>query len=336
MPYCPRVSGDVKARVGVDNVFEFVAPGPLLIDLTHKVTLTIHLAGGPVVLDMLAAQPELVDGTTPLSDDRQTIFMAGLSWASRYGWAGRNGEGWLVGPNGAVSLRLADGIDGTVAADGARLFSPLPWSVALDSTSVVQLSYCQAVLPALTVCATKTRDVLWTVDYWIRHGTNTDLAAQRQQESGLLQVVAQPFGTGVSAADVPRYLRSIGAAPSTELGYEMQLQAAEEELVLWLRSHLAERGLTEDDVPAPQSLRLPHLMLTGAHILAVPDGDTSDRLRARAVELAEMAMRRIWLDQNQDGAVDPDEVQQTGGRRSADWRSPVRTATNRFTVGMSH
>jgi hypothetical protein len=323
--YAPRHLGDVKARVGTDTVFEWVSHEPL-VD-SEGATLTVYLPSGPVTV-ALDVQP--VEVVTALSVDRRTLTLDAAG-TTVDGGMGRNGEAWLLTATQALPIRIVD-------STGAMLTmaEALPRSVVIDASASVQMSRCEGVLPALTICAAVARDVRWTVDYAVRYGTGTGLALMAKRETGILQVVHQPFETGVAPQDVARYLRSIGQAPSSEQGWDIALSAGEEDLILYLRSELAERGLTEDDVPAPQSLRPAHLALTGAYILIATDTDTSTSLRERGYELARQALQRVWLDSDRDGEADEAPVQ-VGGSRARDFRAPSRSGTTRrFTVWGQH
>jgi hypothetical protein len=332
--YCARSLGDVKAIVGRANVFEWVSPAPLVIDtvlpLVGNPTLTVHLPSGDVVLPMTYNTPrEWVSVAT----DRRTVEMT-PGWGVGLIGLARNGEAWLSSRDCSLPCVVQSGTESL----NATLAHPLPYVPEFPGAGegVLQLSRCEVTLPAATVCAALARDVRWTVDYTARHDTSGSLTESRQ-DTGLLQIVRQPFATGVTSPDVPKFFRGIGASPGAQEGWEPSLQSAEEELILWLREQLVDRGLTEDDVPAPQSLRLAHLHLTAAYILAIADPEQAQAQRDRAVALASMAIRRIWIDSDQDGEVDDGEVEQVGGSRARDFRFAARSSYSRqWTVGGSH
>ena len=341
----PRLRSDVKVRVGTDAVFEWVSPGPLAQDLLAPltppnllpVTLTVEMPAGPVVLPLVGQTVPTV--VSAVSDDRRELTLAQLPVIPQ-GWAGRNGDAWLVTPRQALPCRVVDVVAGgtfIVPTQEVTLSDPLPRDVSVSGAYLV-LSRREVVLPG-TVTGALVRDVLWRVDYHTRDGWGSTLSAVPRSETGLLHVVAQPFDPGVTSQDLTSYLRGIASASSSgEQGWEAQLSGALADLALHVRFHLMDRGLTEDDFPAPQRLRDVLLDLAGARILDLTEPEQSDRLRARALERLEMVMRALpWVDQDQDGQVDPGEVAQVGGSWARDFRSSrPASATRLFRVGGSH
>lgn len=333
--YAPRCLGDVKARVGADAVFEWVCPGPLYTDAGPPdvgPSLTVHLPSGDVSVALTTVARDTV---TAIGDGRRSLTLVGTGFAGGDGWLARNGEAWLLTATQAVPVRCVDNSGGPSSV--VTLAEPLPRSVTIDASARLQLSRAEGVLPAGTICAATLRNIRWTVDYSVRHGTGTDLALMVQRETGLLQVVHQPFATGAAPQDVARYLRSIGASPSGEQGWESALAAGEEALIIWLRAQLAERGLTEDDYPAPQGLRLAHILIAGSYAVTVGDSTLSADLRAQGFALASELLRgTVWLDADRDGEADESPVQ-VGGSRTRDFRAPDRsTYVRRFTIGGCH
>lgn len=333
-----RLRQDAKARVGAAGVFEWVAPGPLALVTSGAppvlapapVTLTIYPPGAPVVLTLACPVP--LAAVTGISDDRRTLTTAASPFAAASGWLGRNGEAWLVTARQAVQVRAVD-----AGASSVELADTLPRDLDVTGAQLV-LSRREVALPG-TLTAATLRDVRWVVTYKIRHGLGTALAAVEQSETGLLQVVPQPFDLGLVSSDLVQYMRGIGTtASSGSQGWDSVLASAVAEVALRIRAELTPRGLTEDDFPAPARLRDVALDLAAALAIDLAQPEQSDRLRARALERMDLVLRATpWIDDSRDGEMDPGEVQVVGQSWGLDFASarPATTA-RRFRVGGSH
>jgi len=323
-----RQLGDLKARVGVDNTVEWSCPDPVDPAGGGAPVMVVHLASGPVSVALTSSGAITL---VSLTDGRRLLTYSGTDPLA--GWGGRQGEAWIVTGSVQYPVRVKE-IDRT--AKTIRLAEPLGSALPGDDPGSLVPSYYQGEVLAADVTASLARNVRWTIS-WEADWTSGGEGVPRQ-ETGLLQIVSQPFGTGVGATDLGAYMRTVGPAsgPSEE-AWESAVEMGEAELILWLREQLAERDLTEDDVPAPQVLRLPHLMFSASSALMISDPDTSATLRLRAQELSALAVRRLWIDSDQDGEVDAGEVQQLGGDRSRDVRSTSRgTRVPKFSIGGAH
>lgn len=322
-----RDGRDCKARVGVaSQVFEWHSTRPALT--TPAPALRIDGAAvTPVALAPTALTIASVrDGRRELVTNAGTAPPAGLS--------GFRGKAWLLSTSDAHEVRVTSWTAGSagppIVPTVLRISEPLAWEPVLGTATLVWACY-QWVIPTAVV-ATRRQNILWTVDYQTRLGSG--LTAEPHRESGLLQVVHQPFSTGVTSRDVSEGLRSIGAsAGADQEGWGAQLADSEEFIIAWLRSQLADRGLTEDDVPAPQSLRRAHVCLAGAQALLLTDPEASATLEEKGREALKLAMDRIWLDLDHDGQPDDGEVLQTGGPRRNDFRGSTSTGSSTWSVG---
>jgi len=338
MGYAVQALGEAKARIGVASVLSWVAQEPLQhYDLAPAAgpSLTVHLPSGDVVIGGVAT---VYTVATAVSADRRTLTISG---ALPEGYAARGGEAWLSSEAAQTPVRIvsATGAVGVPVrtVELAEALPRVPQLEGVGNAGTLVLSRYEWTLPAATVCAAAARNVRWTVTYTAQRGASG--LPEYRQETGLLHVVAQPFSTGLTVAALGGYVRELaGTSPRGERGWEHALSAGEEELILWLRSQLKSRGLTEDDVPAPQSLRLAHAHFAAASALGLADLDVSDRLRDRGTQLATTALEAIWVDSDQDGEVDDGEVQQITGNKASDWRGSagVRSASRLFRIGGSH
>lgn len=322
---------DAKARIGAaDQVLEWVCSEPL--DVAPPPALVVyHPTLGPVACPLLTNPAPL---TLAGSTDGRGSLRTATAAVGDAGVSGIRGHAWIVGADQLVEVRVVSRVQGSVGPPLVPGLLRLSERLAMDLEGVSQLawSYRAFGLPN-TLVAAEARDLLWEISYRSYTGADTELLPRVQ--SGLLQVVRQPFATGATSRDVSEHVRLLGASSGADShGWDAALDAGESHVIRWLRAELAEIGLTEDDVPAPQSLRHPAIMLAASYALIHLE-DVSTRLREQAEAALGVAKKRIWVDANRDGTPDPSEIGPVGGLRSRDWRSAA-PVDRRFRVGMSH
>ena len=307
MPASPL--GERKYAAGVAGLFEWVAPDPL----SAAPVLTVHMVAGDVAIGAMTVVSSPLTVTAVSGSDRRTLTTTEA--APDAGLPTRYGDAWLMTEEeGAIPVTVA-----SLSALQVVLTEPLPRDVTLDATASLVWQTYTAALPLASVTTAVARDVRWSIAYVPSWGGDAPTSGATVA-TGLLHVVHQPFATRVTHQDMAAHMRTIGGmVPRNQQDLGPQIRMGEEELILWLRSQLAELDLTEDDVPAPQSLRMAHLYFSAACYHDLTDQEKATALRERAIGLATMATKRIWVDANQDGEMDDGEQDKklTGGR-SAD------------------
>jgi hypothetical protein len=312
---------DRKARVGQTHTFVWESSDAL----SGAPTLTLD--GTPYVLTALRAAVEV----TAVAEDLCILTADDIDVDGSKGAAGRYGKAFLVTEDsGVFPVRVAQVGDGTVT-----LAAPLPREFA--GGAMLQWATWYTQLPA-GVTAAEVRDLRYDVAFEILQGDDI-FAEPGQVETGLFHVVDTPFATGLTheaLLEVFPELRDKQPRGRQDLG--PVLGFAEQMLVARLRTLLAPRGLTEDDLKAAQSLRPAHAHLA-ASVLLSSDPARAGVLQARAHELAEEALRAAgWLDEDQDGVVDDGEsaAAVTGPARTLPLAWSVGTATRQFTWDRVH
>ena len=240
--------------------------------------------------------------------------------------SGATGDAWLVSPSdGSFSVRVV-----SISTDRLTVTLAEPLTRAINvNDAYLEVATWVVEMPVEIVSALA-RDVPWSVSY----SPNPDLFGKKR-ELGLLHVVHQPFDTGVTSEGLSAHLRQKNSAPRTEQGWETQLQESEEELILFIRGELSAKGLYEDDIPAPQTLRLAHLAFAEALITEAEDMEKAALIRERGRGLAKDALKRIWVDSNQNGEPDEGSSEGTSKPRKYDGRQGVSlTYTKQFYIGM--
>lgn len=297
--YCVQAAGQTKARVGVENVFELVLPEPVTTAPTG--TITIGGTTTALVFSGCAAVEvqELIDG--------RRVLVLSSDPSPRL--SGTQGQAWLV----SSSIQWGCTVQ-SFAKSGqsyrAQLADPLPADIPSGERCYLYFGYWCAALP---VQAHGVRNCLLSVEY----APVRQLGQQVRSLSYLVDYVAQVFSTGLTEEDLRRRMYTLNAAPSNDAGYSPAMQAGEDDLIQELRYQLAEKNLTEDDVPATSTLRTAHELYAASQMFRVSAPDTYAELQAQAKHAVEVALRNIWLDANRDGAPD-EEPQNLDGPRGRD------------------
>ncbi len=321
------VLGERKYRRGVTSVFEWEAPHPI----SDAPVGTAKPASGDVNLGLSAIHDPLV--VTSAQSGRRELTIIAPSGTK--GLQGRYGGGWLVTPHdGAFPVRVTR-IDGTTCF----ISDPLTRSIAASVGEPASLQFATYVgsVPAASVAATLSRGIAWDVAYSASYGADTPTLTTR--DFGLLHIVNQPFGTGLTAAMIAKHVTTLGErVPRGQQDWGPQLDVGEEELILAIRQELAPMGLTEDDIPVAAQLRLAHMSLTLANILDTVEPETALLMRAQGMGRMRSALRLIWVDSSGDGVPDDGEIQQVTRARSSWARggNPAAGYQRPFSIGMKH
>jgi len=315
------MAAERKARVGRAHTFVWEAPDALV----GAPVLT--LSGQSIELSPLRAAVAVTETSTDLC----TLTAADATLAGSKGTAGRYGRAYLITEGeGVFPVHVAAIDDGEIT-----LAEPLPH--AIETEASLQWATWSTVLPQ-DITATEARNLRFDVAFEIVRGEDI-FAEAGQAETGLFHVVDVPFATGLTheafLAVFPD-LRAMLSRGQTDLG--PTLRFAEDMLIGRLRKLLAPRGLTEDDLKTGQALRPAHAHLVAARIVEAQDQARAESLRAFAWELADEALRAVWLDEDKDGEASAAEAPApvTGPRAVLPAWSDTSTVERRFYVGRPH
>ena len=292
--YCVASAGQYKARLGVTPLFEINLPDPC----PDPPTGSIIIGGEETALTWQGAAPVAVSS---LSDGRRRLALANYPPEA---FAGRHGAASLVTASIAWPCNVI-AYDSTSKA--AILAEPLPFELPEGETAYLVFRYVFCELP---VRSEPVRECLLHINY-------TPYPSAQRSQGGLTFLVAyvrQIFSTGVTETDLRAYYYTLSSQPAQDAGFALALQGGEDELVTELRAQLMNRGLCEDDVPAAASLRQAHLLYSAACMFRISDPDTFDRLIAQAKRATQIELRRIWVDDDNNGK--PNESRPLANRAS--------------------
>lgn len=327
---------DRKATAGATTRFPWYAPAPLEPGTTPE--LVFRPPAGPIPRQLERIRDDI--SVEAIDDDRRTLTASDPIGGSYRGVQGPAGVAWLVSPtDGAFPVRVV-AIANDAQGDRTQvvLATPLPRPVALGEGAVLQFALWRATVTVGDVAGEARRSIPWTVSYVARAGD--DLDPDPQREEGLLHVVRQIFGTGLTHERLVARRPDLAArvAAGSE-GYEVQIADAENHLVQWLRRDLASRGLYEDDVNGADLERV-HYLLALSMVLERDEPEASAEQRRLALLEYGDVVKRIWADANRDGVVDAGEAEaQISGppRRGFEAaRTPYASSGRPFGRGMSH
>jgi hypothetical protein len=317
--------GDQKVRLdGTAERIWWTAPEPL--SSGSSPTLNVYLASGTATLTFanIAAVPAI----TAVARDRKTLTASGAVSSAR----GAQGAGWgeaflVTAKDGWFPITVREISNATIILAEPL---PAPLTVSAGAPASLQFATWAGVLTTTHVNAVE-RDVRWTVSYVTQAGV--DLTGYSFRDEGLLHIVRQPFSTGLTTRHVVQVHPGLAQrVPRRQGGWEPQIQAAQEELILRLRRDLQERGLTEDDINGHR-LRFAHAHLAAAVIYDENQPEKAEILRTRVLGafneetgirhggLVDDTLRSVWVDADRDGAVDSGEVTSIEGNRTADSKS---------------
>lgn len=304
---CVLSAGQVKAIAGEDkdNIFELTLPEPVENPPVGEITIE----GVPTSLAFVGADPVKILG---LVDGRRKLVLESLPTPRL---AGKHGSAFVVSDSICWSTRV---ISYSTEGDAnnpvyyAILSEALPLALPTGEEVKLFLSYYAATLPTVT---SPTRNCLLRIEY----EPFAKIGSLVQTLTYLVNYVYQIFTTGLTIEDVRSYFQGLGAQPSQDAGFEPAIIAGEDALIDFLREQLAEKGLTEDDIPATTSLRQAHRLFAAAHVFMLSNEQLFISLTNQAKQSAKAALRRAWLNENQDGVLKEEDVGQVGGNRSKDF-----------------
>lgn len=317
---CVLSAGQVKAIAGEgkDNIFELTLPEPVDSAPTGEITI----GDTTEQLTFTGATPVKVVG---LADGRRKLFLEQLPTPKL---AGKHGAAFVVSDSICWSTRILNyNTEGDTGNEiyYAILSEPLPLTLPQGEDIYLYLTYYAATLPAVPE---PIRNCLLRVEYV----PIAKIGSLVQTLTYLVAYVYQIFTTGLTIDDVRSYFQGLGAQPNQDAGFEPAIIAGEDALIDYLREQLAEKGLTEDDIPATTSLRQAHRLFAAAHVFMLTNEQLFANLTSQAKASARAALRRAWLNENQDGVLKDEDVGQVGGNRSKDFgykravrRMPWRT-----------
>lgn len=299
---CVDCAGQTQAVIGVDNIFEVVLPQPALTAPSGVITIS-HV---DYDLTFEGQAPITISG---MGSGRRSLT---LSSAPTNPLAGRQGTAWVVTDSVIWPCQIVS-IDTNSGGTVATLATALPYALPEGAGAQLVFGYYAATLPV--------RDA--PVARCPIRVTYTPVARVGQPVATLeylCRYVRQIFETGLTCQQLRAFLSGGPSVPSSDAGLEPAVSAGLDDLVRYIRTELAEKGLDETDVPAPRALRDAHQLFAASHVYAVTNRELHDAFWQDARYSAGDTLRHLWVDVNQDGVYDGPDTNNITGKRSQDFR----------------
>lgn len=297
--YCVTAAGQTKAKINVSNVFELSLPEPCAVAPTGAITI------GDTTTALVFSGASAV-GISDLLDGRRKLQISALPSPIL---SGLQGQAFVVSQSicwGCVVSSFSTEEENFFAI----LADALPANLPSGESAELYFGYFCANLPINT---NPTKNCLLSVEY----SPIRQMGTQVKSLTFLVDYVAQVFSTGCTEEDLRRRMYSLNAQPSNDAGYSPAMQAGEDDLIQELRYQLAEKNLTEDDIPATATLRAAHELYAASQMFRISAPETYSELQTQAKHAVEVALRNIWLDTNHDGKID-EKTQNLDGPRGRD------------------
>jgi hypothetical protein len=296
-----------KAITGQDHMFEWNAPSPIsgTPSITFKVSsdITSNLSQSRANISVSA-----------IGNDRRTLTIASSDSLERdqvFAFLRTDGDAWY-------SIKIVR-IVGTTAI----LADPLPREIDLSTSATIEFAMWYVTASSSNVTATS-----GTFQYLISYTSDLGQNNLSNLDKGVIKVTPRPFDTGLDHDSfVNRFAPLADMVPRRQSDFRPQIKASLDELSLMLRDRLGSSNVTEDEIFNAEAFELCHAYCTAARIYEMNlQLDAAEAMRARCIELMDLALRSVDLDLDGDGVIDEGELDlEKNGGKSTDFRASWRT-----------
>ena len=300
-----------KLMTGQNHLFEWNAPSPL--NGTPSITFKV---AADVTTNLTHSRADI--SVTAIDNDRRTLTIASSDSLERdqvFAFLKTYGDTWY-------SIKIVR-IVGTTAI----LAEPLPREIDLSSSATIEFAMWYITASSANVTA-----VNGTFQYLVSYTADLGQNNLSKLDKGVIKVTPRPFDTGLDHdAFVNRFAPLADMIPRRQSDFAPQIKASLDELSLMLRDRLSPSNVTEDEIFNAESFQLCHAYCTAARIYEMNlQLDASDAMRARCIELMDLALRSVDLDLDGDGVIDDGEIdlEKQGGKSTdfrASWKSYNKT-----------
>jgi hypothetical protein len=300
-----------KLMTGQNHLFEWNALTPL--NGTPSITFKV---ASDVTTNLTHSRSDI--SVTAIGNDRRTLTIASSDALERdqvFAFLKTNGDAWY-------SIKIVR-IVGTTAI----LAEPLPREIDLSSSATIEFAMWYITASSANVTA-----VSGTFQYLVSYTADLGQNNLSKLDKGVIKVTPRPFDTGLDHdAFVNRFAPLADMIPRRQSDFAPQIKASLDELSLMLRDRLSTSNVTEDEIFNAESFQLCHSYCTAARIYEMNlQLDASDAMRARCMELMDLALRSVDLDLDGDGVIDDGEIdlEKQGGKSTdfrAGWKSYNKT-----------
>jgi hypothetical protein len=296
-----------KAVTNKDYVFTWNSPAP--ISGTPTVTFK---ALSTVTSNLVHSRANI--SVSAIANDRRTLTITSSTSLERdqvLAFLKSDGDTWY-------SVKVVR-IVGTTAI----LAEPLPREIDLSSAASLEFSTWY-----VTAAAGDVTSVSGVYQYEINYTVDLGQNTQNRLDKGVIKVTPRPFNTGLDHESlVNRFASLADLVPRRQSDFSPQIKAALDELSLILRNRLIDSNVTEDEIFNATDFELCHAYCSAARIYEMNlQLDATEAMRARCMELLDLALRTVDLDLNGDGILDDGEINlEKSGGKSTDFRASWRT-----------
>ena len=285
-----------KAKQGKNHNFIWQSPAPL----SGTPSIAFYLEGGSVGGAMTQGRSDLV--ATDLDRDRRAITLSASATALK---PFQSDAFLLTDADTFFAIKIV-----RIAGNQLVLADPLPRDISFNANSTIQFASWLYTCSSSNITASK-QTIAYAVEYIQSEGTQTI----NRVEKGSLKVVPRPFDTGLDHNKLCSIFPHIAdLAPRRSNGFEEQISSSLDELALYVRDLIVPRDVDEDDIHNSHDLLQAHAYLAIARIHELNGNiDLSEKMRARGIQLADLTMKTISIDLNNDGKAQDSELNQRIG-----------------------
>jgi len=288
-----------KAVIGEDHTFVWRAPGPL----TTTPLLTLTKPDGTDIVDtpLPLTNPAALSA---IANDRRTLTI-GSSTPTNACTGPDFGAIAVIGQDGGFAIAQVERFNSDTEIVLSR---PLPHPIDVGLGATVQWLTYAATIASADLGASPLRNIAWRMTYDRRfNGLGVELETASR---GVLQLVRVPFNTGLTDADLAALVPSVvvpGRQDSMSPQIDAALELLEQAIAVRLDADVYPDQLSGRQFRVAHAYMAAHLVENGRRL--APGTEPRTDLRAEAERLiAEALARPEWIDIDDDGVVDANEV----------------------------
>jgi hypothetical protein len=254
--------------------------------------------------------PQFTSAAIAAAPSRDTLTLGASSTGAQATFA--LGEAHIISPAmGAIPVRVA-----SISGTAVQLVERLPYALPDAASCTLQSALWYTDVGAGSPVATETRTstitdlpVPYTVTWTYANPAGSSVVVV---DEGILNVVRQPFETGLTTAQVRARWPELGSMQGVgSVGFEAIILRTLEALRLRVRASVREAMTPgygwETDINGAPFLPF-HAAEVAASCLDSVAPDRAAAIREQSVRLFTDAMQTAWLDKNRDGVVDLGET----------------------------
>ena len=285
-----------KAQQGKDYNFIWQAPNPIY----STPEITFHLESGNVTSSLTQGRASLT--ATDIDKDRRTLTLSTSASALKMY---QSDAFLLTDADQFFAIKIV-----RIVGTQLILADPLPRDISFTVGSTIQFACWLYTASSATITANKA-----TIPYSVDYQNNVGGSYINQVEKGTLKIIPRPFNTGLDHNKLCSIFPHIADLASRRSnGFDEQINSSLDELALFVRDLIVPENADEDDIHNTHDLLQAHAYLAIARVHELNGNiDLSEKMRARGIQLADLTMKTISIDLNNDGKAQDDELNQRIG-----------------------